>query len=139
MSIINDVLTAARGGIKERDEKIAAQDTVIDGLKTRLESMTNSRNYFKGERDACLELVKQAGEKEKEYNAAVERCAELEAQVAAAEQSAREFAAEFGIDVPTVDDGSKTYEPDEPAEGEVEVSAEPEPDPEPAADGGEEA
>lgn len=83
MSFITDVFTAARGGIKERDERIA-------NLEKQLESMTDSRAYFRRERDACLELVKESGEK----------YAELEAQVRAAEESARQFAAEFELPVP---------------------------------------
>ena len=121
MSFIGDVFEAARGGIKERDEAISV-------LEKKLDSMTNSRNYYKGERDTCLELVKQAGEKEKEYNAAIERCAELEAQVAEAEAMARSFASDFDLALPD------RPEPDEPSPAPVEG-----PDHEPVADGGEEA
>ena len=120
MSIITDVLTAARGGIQERDERIA-------DLEKRLDSMTDSRAYFRRERDVCLELVKEAGEKH----------AELENRLAAAEAEARRFAEEFGFPVAVDEEpvavgdakpaeeivsGAKTYEADEPAPGEVDVT-----------------
>lgn len=115
MSIISDVLTAARGGIKERDEKIS-------DLQKKLESMTESRAYYRRERDTCLELVKESGEK----------YAELQAQVAEAEAMARSFASDFDLALPD------PPEPDEPSPEDV-AQPDPETDPEPAADGGEEA
>ena len=109
MSIITDVLTAARGGIQERDERIA-------DLEKRLDSMTDSRAYFRRERDVCLELVKEAGEKH----------AELENRLAAAEAEARRFAEEFGFPVavdeePVAVGDAKPAETDDTGEAETAV------------------
>ena len=104
MSFIGDVFEAARGGIQERDELIKSKDDQIEVLEKKVESVTNSRNYFKGERDAGLKLVEEAGE----------RCAEMESRLAAAEAAARQFAEDFGFPVasedPPPDDGVEPVE-----------------------------
>ena len=101
---------------------------VADGQR-KLKSMTSSRDYFKAERDSCLELVKEAGAKEAAYNAAiadydrvVARCGELEGELATATEAAKAFATEFAIELPDVEEPDVTS-PDEGA------SDQPAPDP----------
>ncbi len=118
MSIIQDVLAAARGGIKERDNKIASLTAERDGYKTANTTMASDLS-------AAQQLVAEAAGKEVAYNQAiadydrvVSHCSSLESRIAASEVSAREFAAEFGFLM-----GDQPSEGQEPGEGDASPAA----------------
>ena len=97
MKIFQDVLMAARGGIKERDDEIASLKVERDGYKTDNATMMSDLA-------AAQQLVAEAAGKEVAYNHAiadydrvVSHCSSLESRIAAAEASASAFAAEFGF------------------------------------------
>ena len=97
MSIIQDVLAAARGGIKERDDKIDALTVDRDGYKMANATMASDLL-------AAQQLVAEAAGKEVAYNQAIadydwvaSHCSSLESRIAASEASAREFADDFGF------------------------------------------
>ena len=118
MSIIQDVLAAARGGIKERDDKIDVLTVERDKYKTANDAMSSDLS-------AAQQLVSEAAGKEVAYNQAiadydrvVSHSSSLESRISASEVSAREFAAEFGFLM-----GDQPAEGHEPGEGAASADA----------------
>ena len=144
MSIIQDVLAAAWGGIKERDDEIAALKVEREGHQTAAATMASDLQ-------AAQQLVSEAAGKEVAYNQAIEdydrvvsHCSSLESWIAASKVSAREFAAEFGFVMgPNASEGNELGEGDAVPDADVADEGDHEPDAqdeaEDAADDGDDA
>ena len=120
MSIIQDVLAAAWGGIKERDDEIASLKVEREGHQTAAATMASDLQ-------AAQQLVSEAAGKEVAYNQAIEdydrvvsHCSSLASWIAASKASAHEFAAEFGFVMsPDAPVGKETAEGADPGEADA--------------------